>query len=88
MTIAGAGLRGDVLGRGVAVGMRKNDAELKTMFDQAIKAAHHRRHDPEAHGEVVQDRHGAASLSGGVPQASSPAGAAPAVQPRRAQRRG
>ncbi len=38
-SIAGAGLNGDVLGRGVAVGMRKNDAELKAMFDQAIQAA-------------------------------------------------
>jgi octopine/nopaline transport system substrate-binding protein len=39
VVIAGAGLNGDVLGRGVAVGMRKNDAELKAMFDQAISAA-------------------------------------------------
>jgi octopine/nopaline transport system substrate-binding protein len=38
MVIAGAGVRGDVLGRGVAVGMRKEDAELKTLFDDAIKA--------------------------------------------------
>jgi len=39
MVIAGAGLRGDVLGRGVAVGLRKQDTELKTLFDDAIKAA-------------------------------------------------
>jgi octopine/nopaline transport system substrate-binding protein len=39
MVIAGTGVRGDVLGRGVAVGMRKADGELKTMFDQAIAAA-------------------------------------------------
>jgi octopine/nopaline transport system substrate-binding protein len=39
MVIAGAGLSGDVLGRGVAVGMRKADPELKTKFDEAINAA-------------------------------------------------
>jgi octopine/nopaline transport system substrate-binding protein len=39
MMIAGTGMRGDVLGRGVAVAMRKNDAELKTLFDDAITAA-------------------------------------------------
>jgi octopine/nopaline transport system substrate-binding protein len=39
MVIAGTGLRGDVLGRGVAVGMRKDDTELKAMFDKAIDAA-------------------------------------------------
>jgi len=38
MVIAGAGMRGDVLGRGVAVGMRKSDTELKALFDEAIKA--------------------------------------------------
>ncbi|HEX2553175.1 MAG TPA: lysine/arginine/ornithine ABC transporter substrate-binding protein [Microvirga sp.] len=38
MVIAGTGMRGDVLGRGVAVGMRKADAELKTLLDDAIKA--------------------------------------------------
>ncbi len=38
MVIAGTGMRGDVLGRGVAVGMRKADSELKTLFDDAIKA--------------------------------------------------
>jgi octopine/nopaline transport system substrate-binding protein len=39
MIIAGTGMRGDVLGRGVAVGMRKDDADLKKMFDEAIAAA-------------------------------------------------
>jgi octopine/nopaline transport system substrate-binding protein len=39
MMIAGTGVRGDVLGRGVAVGMRKADTDLKTMFDDAISAA-------------------------------------------------
>jgi octopine/nopaline transport system substrate-binding protein len=39
MVIAGAALSGDVLGRGVAVGLRKGDAELKSMFDKAIQAA-------------------------------------------------
>jgi octopine/nopaline transport system substrate-binding protein len=39
MVIAGAGLSGDVLGRGVAVGLRKQDTELKAMFDAAIQAA-------------------------------------------------
>ena len=39
MIIAGAGLRGDVLGRGVATAMRTQDPELKAMFDEAIKAA-------------------------------------------------
>ena len=39
MIIAGTGISGDVLGRGVAVGMRKDDAELKAMFDKAIQAA-------------------------------------------------
>ena len=39
MTIAGAGLSGDVLGRGVAVGLRKADTELKDMFDKAINDA-------------------------------------------------
>jgi octopine/nopaline transport system substrate-binding protein len=32
-------MRGGVLGRGVAVGMRKDDAELKGLFDKAIQAA-------------------------------------------------
>ncbi|WP_112662727.1 lysine/arginine/ornithine ABC transporter substrate-binding protein [Microvirga flavescens] len=39
MMIAGAGVSGGVLGRGVAVGLRKDDAELKTAFDTAIQAA-------------------------------------------------
>ncbi|MDQ4136031.1 MAG: lysine/arginine/ornithine ABC transporter substrate-binding protein [Pseudomonadota bacterium] len=39
MVIAGTGVRGDVLGRGVAVGMRKDDTELKKAFDEAIQAA-------------------------------------------------
>jgi octopine/nopaline transport system substrate-binding protein len=39
MQIAGAGLGGDILGAGVAVGMRKADTELKKMFDDAINAA-------------------------------------------------
>ncbi|KLK93339.1 ABC transporter substrate-binding protein [Microvirga vignae] len=39
MVIAGAGLTGDVLGRGVAVGLRKGDAELKSMFGKAIQSA-------------------------------------------------
>ena len=39
MILAGTGIRGDVLGRGVAVAMRKDDAELKKMFDAAIAAA-------------------------------------------------
>lgn len=37
--IAGAGFFGGVLGRGVAVGLRKADDDLRTMFDQAIAAA-------------------------------------------------
>jgi octopine/nopaline transport system substrate-binding protein len=39
MKIVGAGLGGEVLGVGVAVGMRKSDTELKKMFDDAINAA-------------------------------------------------
>ena len=39
MVIAGTGMRGGLLGRGVAVGMRKEDTELKKSFDEAIKAA-------------------------------------------------
>jgi octopine/nopaline transport system substrate-binding protein len=38
MVIAGTGMRGDVLGRGVAVGMRKADTELKALLDESIKA--------------------------------------------------
>jgi octopine/nopaline transport system substrate-binding protein len=39
MTIAGAGVSGGVLGRGVAVAVRKDDAELKGKFDAAIQSA-------------------------------------------------
>ncbi|MBF9234387.1 lysine/arginine/ornithine ABC transporter substrate-binding protein [Microvirga alba] len=39
MAIAGAGFSGGVLGRGVAVGLRKGDAELKGQFDAAIQDA-------------------------------------------------
>ncbi|MCD6071056.1 MAG: transporter substrate-binding protein [Microvirga sp.] len=39
MAIVGTGMRGGLLGRGVAVGMRKDDAELKKGFDEAIQAA-------------------------------------------------
>jgi octopine/nopaline transport system substrate-binding protein len=39
MQIVGAGMGGDILGAGVAVGMRKADTELKKMFDKAINAA-------------------------------------------------
>lgn len=39
MTIAGTGVRGGLLGRGVAVGLRKQDTDLKQMFDDAIKSA-------------------------------------------------
>ena len=39
MKIVGAGMGGEVLGVGVAVGMRKADAELKKLFDDAINGA-------------------------------------------------
>jgi octopine/nopaline transport system substrate-binding protein len=39
MMIAGAGLSGDILGRGVAVGLRKADTDLHKMFDEAVLAA-------------------------------------------------
>jgi octopine/nopaline transport system substrate-binding protein len=39
MVIAGAGFSGGMLGAGVAVGMRKEDADLKKLFDEAIAAA-------------------------------------------------
>ncbi|MBZ6078339.1 transporter substrate-binding domain-containing protein [Microvirga puerhi] len=39
MTMAGAGVSGGVLGRGVAVGLRKGDTELKNSFDAAIQSA-------------------------------------------------
>jgi octopine/nopaline transport system substrate-binding protein len=37
--IVGPGFTGGVLGRGVGVGLRKDDTELKAKFDEAIKAA-------------------------------------------------
>lgn len=40
MTIAGAGVSGDILGRGVAVGLRKADTDLRDLFDKAIADAH------------------------------------------------
>ena len=63
MVIAGTGMRGGVLGRGVAVAMRKDDAELKKSFDAAIQAAIKDGTDQEAVREVVQDRRHAASLT-------------------------
>ncbi|MFL5113703.1 MAG: transporter substrate-binding domain-containing protein [Microvirga sp.] len=39
MKIVGAGMGGEVLGVGVAVGLRKADAELKKLFDDAINGA-------------------------------------------------
>lgn len=39
MTVAGPSFRGGLLGRGVAIGLRKNDGELKQSFDQAIEQA-------------------------------------------------
>jgi octopine/nopaline transport system substrate-binding protein len=39
MKIVGAGLGGEVLGVGVAVGLRKSDTDLKKLFDDAINAA-------------------------------------------------
>jgi octopine/nopaline transport system substrate-binding protein len=39
IVIVGPAFSGDVLGRGVAAGMRKEDTELKAKFDTAIKAA-------------------------------------------------
>jgi octopine/nopaline transport system substrate-binding protein len=39
MIIAGGAVNGDVLGRGVAVGLRKDDGELKAAMDKAIQAA-------------------------------------------------
>jgi octopine/nopaline transport system substrate-binding protein len=37
--LVGPGFTGGVLGRGVGVGLRKDDPDLKQMFDEAIKAA-------------------------------------------------
>lgn len=39
MVIVGPGFSGGILGSGVAVGMRKDDADLKKAFDEAIAAA-------------------------------------------------
>jgi len=39
MTIGGPAFRGGILGLGVAVGLRKDDADLKKAFDDAITAA-------------------------------------------------
>jgi octopine/nopaline transport system substrate-binding protein len=39
MVIAGTGMRGGVLGRGVAVAIRKDDQDLKKAFDAAVQAA-------------------------------------------------
>jgi octopine/nopaline transport system substrate-binding protein len=39
MAATGPRFQGGILGRGSAVGLRKGDPELKTMFDDAIKAA-------------------------------------------------
>jgi octopine/nopaline transport system substrate-binding protein len=39
MAIAGAGISGDILGRGVAVGLRKGDTDLRDMFDKAVAGA-------------------------------------------------
>jgi octopine/nopaline transport system substrate-binding protein len=39
MAIVGAGMSGGVLGRGVAVGLRKDESTLKIAFDTAIEAA-------------------------------------------------
>ena len=39
MMIAGPAFSGGMLGLGVAVGIRKEDADLKTAFDQAVKSA-------------------------------------------------
>lgn len=38
-TIAGPGFTGGFMGRGIAVGLRKDDPELKVLFDEAIAAA-------------------------------------------------
>jgi len=39
MEIVGPGLSGGVLGRGVAVGLRKDSAELRDKFSKAIEEA-------------------------------------------------
>jgi octopine/nopaline transport system substrate-binding protein len=57
MVIAGTGMRGDVLGRGVAVGMRKDDAELKALFDEG----HSRRRSPTGPSKKLWPRRGSRS---------------------------
>ncbi|MBS9722105.1 transporter substrate-binding domain-containing protein [Tianweitania sp. BSSL-BM11] len=39
IVMTGPYFKGGILGRGVAVGLRKNEPELKAMFDEAIEAA-------------------------------------------------
>ena len=39
MAVAGGGISGNILGRGVAVGLRKGDPELREMFDKAVTSA-------------------------------------------------
>lgn len=39
IVMTGPFFKGGILGRGVAVGLRKDDTELKKMFDDAIEAA-------------------------------------------------
>ena len=51
-----------MLGRGVAVAMRKDDAELKKLFDDAIAAAIKDGTVEKLPAEMVQDRRDAAGL--------------------------
>ena len=81
MMIAGAGMRGDVLGRGVAVAVRKDDTELKSDVRCGHQGRHRGRHDREIDPEMVQDRHDAAGLITG---SSSPARNAPGMTTARA----
>ena len=61
MMIAGAGMaRRASSARGVAVGLRKDDAELKKLFDDAIKAAIKDGTIEKLTAEMVQDQHDAA----------------------------
>jgi octopine/nopaline transport system substrate-binding protein len=39
MAVVGGGISGNILGRGVAVGLRKGDPELREMFDKAVTSA-------------------------------------------------
>ena len=48
MAIAGAGMRGDVLGRGVAVGMRKARRRAEDDVRRGHQGRDRRRHDREA----------------------------------------